>query len=221
MINRTICLLAILCLICITVLPSFADTVHTVTTVIDGDTVVLENGRKVRIAFIDTPELGYKKRKQQYFSIRAKIFITNIVSGQNVTLQKITAKDRYKRLVAIVTLRDGQDVGALLVRKGMAFVYPHGVKHQSYIDELGKMQKKAMDERAGMWDKVITFFENTGNVIGNRRSKRFFALDCKFAKDIATKNKVHFMSAVDALYNGYAPARICKLWPLDTDILDK
>lgn len=221
MINRTICLLAILCLFCITVLPSFADTIHTVTTVIDGDTVILENGRKVRIAFIDTPELEYKKRKQQYFSIRAKKFIIDTVLGQNVTLQQIVAKDRYKRLVAIVTLRDGRDVGALLVRKGMAFVYPHGVKHQSYIDELGKIQKKAMDARAGMWRKVITYFETTGNVVGNRRSKRFFALDCKFAKDIATKNRVHFKSAVDALYNGYAPARICKLWPLDTDILDK
>ncbi|KAF1077566.1 thermonuclease family protein [Halodesulfovibrio sp. MK-HDV] len=221
MINRTICLLAILCLICVTVLTSFADTVHTVATVIDGDTVILKDGRKVRIAFIDTPEMEYKKRKQQYFSIKAKKFIVDTVLGQNVTLQRITAKDRYKRLVAIVTLRDGRDVGALLVQKGLAFVYPHGVKHRSYIDKLGEMQKKAMNARAGMWDKVITYFESAGNVVGNRRSKRFFALDCKVVKDIATKNKVHFMSAVDALYNGYAPARICKLWPLDTDILDK
>lgn len=221
MINRTICFLAILCLISITVLSSFADTVHTVTAVIDGDTVILENGRRVRIAFIDTPELEYKKRKQQYFSIRAKKFISDTVLEQDVTLQQITAKDRYKRLVAILTLRDGRDVGALLVQKGMAFVYPHGVKHRLYIDELGKMQKKAMDARVGMWNKVITYFENAGSVVGNKRSKRFFALDCKFAKDIATKNKVHFISAVDAFYNGYAPARICKLWPLDTDILDK
>lgn len=221
MINRTICLLAILCLICITVSTSFADTVHTVATIIDGDTVILNDGRKVRIAFIDTPELEYKKRKQQYFSINAKKFIVDTVLGQTVMLQKITTKDRYKRLVAIVTLRDGRDLGALLVQKGMAFVYPHGAKHQSYIDELGKMQRKAMNARTGMWDKVITYFKSAGNVVGNRRSKRFFALDCKFVKDIATKNKVHFMSAVDALYNGYAPARICKLWPLDTDILDK
>ncbi len=221
MIKRTICFLVILCLICLTVLTSFADTVHTVITVVDGDTVILEDGRRVRIAFIDTPELKFEKRKQQYFSIRAKKFIVDTVLGQKVTLEQITAKDRYKRLVAIVTLRDGRDVGALLVQKGMAFVYSHGVKHQSYIDELGEMQKKAMDAKVGMWDSVITYFKNAGNVVGNRRSKRFFALDCKFAKEIAIKNKVHFISAVDALYNGYAPARICKLWPLTTDILDK
>lgn len=221
MINRTICFLAILYLSCITVLPSFADTVHTVIAVIDGDTVILENGRRVRIAFIDTPELEYKKRKQQYFSMRAKKFISDTVLEQGVTLQQISAKDRYKRLVAIVTLRDGRDVGALLVQKGMAFVYSHGVKHRSYIGELVKIQRSAMDARVGMWGKVITYFESAGNVVGNRRSKRFFALDCKFAKDIAAKNKVHFISAVDALYNGYAPARVCKLWPLHTDILDK
>lgn len=221
MLKRAIFFLGVLCFLFATTLGAFADTTYAVTTIIDGDTLILENQQRVRIAFIDTPELGYKKRKQQYFSITAKKFIADTVLGNKVTLQQIVANDRYKRLVAIVTLRDGRDLGALLIQKGMAFVYPHGAKHSSYINELGKMQKKAMDTRVGMWNKVIAHFKNAGNVIGNRRSKRFFALNCKFAKDIAKKNKVSFRSAVDALYNGYAPARICKLWPNDTDILVK
>ncbi|WP_430735238.1 thermonuclease family protein [Halodesulfovibrio aestuarii] len=221
MVKKRIFFLGILCFLYATALSAFADTTHVVTAIVDGDTLILENGKKVRIAFVDTPELGDKKRKQQYFSSIAKKFIGNKVLGREVSLQKIVANDRYKRLVAIVRLRNGCDLGALLVQNGMAFVYPHGMKQSSYITELEKLQKKAMDARVGMWDKIIPHFKNTGSVIGNRRSRRFFALDCKFSKEIANKNKVPFISAVDAFYNGYAPARICKLWPNDTEILEQ
>ncbi|SIN75878.1 thermonuclease family protein [Halodesulfovibrio marinisediminis] len=199
-------------------LPAFADTAYVVKTIIDGDTIILENGKRVRIAYVDTPELEHKKRKRQYFSINAKNFIAKAVLGRKITLQQIVSIDRYKRTVAIVTLPDGRDLGTLLIRNGMGFVYPHGTKHSSYTNKLAQIQREAINAKAGMWNNVTAYFKRAGNVVGNRRSKRFFTLKCKFSKEISKKNRVLFKSATDAFYNGYAPARVCKLWPEDTDI---
>lgn len=206
-----------LLLFCITI-PAYADTIYSVVSVLDGDTIILDDGSRVRIAYVDTPELEHKKRKQQYFSIKAKNFITKEVLGKKVELQRIVDVDRYSRRVAIVTSQYGHDLGTYLVQNGMAFVYPHGRKQLSYVNKLITVQQKAIDNKVGMWNNAITYLNKIGTVVGNRRSKRFFTLNCKFANQISKKNKIYFKSPVDAFYNGYAPARVCKLWPNEAEI---
>lgn len=204
-------------LFCITV-SAYTDTIYSVVSVLDGDTIVLNNGSRVRIAYVDTPELKHKKRKQQYFSTTAKKFITKEVLGKKVEIQRVVDVDRYNRRVAIVTSQYGRDLGTYLVQNGMAFVYPHGVKHISYVNKLVRIQKHAIDTKVGMWKNAVGYLNKIGTVVGNRRSKRFFTLNCKFATQISKKNKIYFKSPVDAFYNGYAPARVCKLWPNETEI---
>lgn len=206
-----------LLLFCITI-SAYADTVYSVVSVLDGDTIILNDGSRVRIAYVDTPEIGHKKRKRQYFSIKAKKFITKEVFRKTVELQQIVAVDRYSRRVAIVTSQDGRDLGTYLVQNGMAFVYPHGAKHLSYVKNLLRIQQEAIDSKVGMWKNAVGYLEKIGTVVGNKRSKRFFTLNCKFATQISKKNRIYFKSPVDAFYNGYAPARVCKLWPNETEI---
>lgn len=198
---------------------SFAAEVYQVAKIVDGDTFVLTNGQRVRLAYVDTPEMKSDKRKEQYFATDAKMFLTEVVLHKEVVLQKIISQDRYGRVVAIVNYRNNLDLGSFLVQKGAAFVYPHGKRDKFYIAGLLQLQKDAMQSKVGMWKRAITYFKSAGKVIGNRRSKRSFAITCSNAQSIAKRNRVYFDSAVEAFYNGYAPARVCKLWPNTTDIL--
>ena len=65
-----------------------------VTKVIDGDTFVIENGERVRLICINTPE----KDEQGYQE--AKDFLTNLVFNKTVILEKdVSNRDKYRRLL--------------------------------------------------------------------------------------------------------------------------
>jgi micrococcal nuclease len=72
---------------------------------------------KVRLAFIDSPELG------QPFGTRAKQAMSAMVFGREVELHPHTI-DRYGRTVSIVYI-DGTDAGLELIRQGFAWCYDH------------------------------------------------------------------------------------------------
>jgi micrococcal nuclease len=75
--------------------------------VIDGDTIVMQDGWKVRLLCIDTPELG------KAGSDEAKEFLEGLVLGKEVRLEKdISETDKYGRLLRYVYVNDsnGEEV---------------------------------------------------------------------------------------------------------------
>ena len=94
--------------------------------VVDGDTIYLKTGAnnsiKVRLAFIDAPELN------QPFGTDAKAFLKKI-EGQKVTLD-VKSKDRYGRHVAILFHRNA-DINLVMIENGYAWVYTKYLKHAS------------------------------------------------------------------------------------------
>src|SRR3990167_1019217 len=56
-----------------------------VTRVIDGDTVELSTGEKVRYIGVDSPEIG---KKNECFALQAQIKNNNLVEGKEVRLKK-------------------------------------------------------------------------------------------------------------------------------------
>ncbi len=82
--------------------------------VIDGDTIDLGNGERVRLVGIDTPErgeCGYEK---------AADALSALVLGRQVELVRSDEdRDRYDRLLRYVDV-DGVDAGLELVRRGLA-----------------------------------------------------------------------------------------------------
>ncbi len=82
--------------------------------VIDGDTVDLGNGERVRLVGIDTPErgeCGYEK---------AADALSALVLGRQVELVRSDEdRDQYDRLLRYVDV-DGADAGLELVRRGLA-----------------------------------------------------------------------------------------------------
>ena len=124
---------------------------YLVTRVIDGDTIVLEEGIKVRYIGIDTPETKHPKKPVQYFGKEASEANKQLVSGKKVRLEYDVQKtDKYGRTLAYVYLEDGTFVNAWLVENGFARVstYPPNVKYQNLFLE---SEQKAREKEKGLW----------------------------------------------------------------------
>ena len=116
--------------------------------VVDGDTFYLktpaDNSIKVRLAFIDAPELN------QPFGNEAKAFLKKI-EGQKVAID-VKSKDRYGRHVAILFHRNA-DINLLMIENGFAWVYTKYLKYAS-IPRRNKYlhaESLAKENELGLW----------------------------------------------------------------------
>jgi micrococcal nuclease len=114
-----IIVICIISIVVVIVLPKVIDGTEKalVTSVIDGDTVELADGRHVRYLGIDAPESG------EYYAENATERNKELVEGKTVELQKGKQdKDQYGRLLRYVYV-DGVFVNAELIAGGYAKVY--------------------------------------------------------------------------------------------------
>ena len=115
-----------------------------VVNVIDGDTIELEDGRRVRYLGIDTPELG------KYYSVEAATRNTELVENKIVELQSGKRdQDEYGRYLRYVYV-DGVFVNAELVAQGYAKAYifdPEG----RYSQVLVQLEQYAKMRERGLW----------------------------------------------------------------------
>jgi len=132
--------------------------------VIDGDTIQLETGERVRLIGIDTPEMHesdklYRDSQKTGQDIRtikelgrhAYEFTRILVEGKRVRLEfDVEKHDRYKRLLAYVYLGDGKFVNAEIIRQGYAslMTIPPNVK---YADLFLKLYQEARVTKKGLW----------------------------------------------------------------------
>jgi len=122
----------------------------TVTRVIDGDTIEIEGGQKVRYIGINTPESVDPRRPVQCFGVEASNLNKNLVEGKKVRLEKdISETDKYGRLLRYVWLGDTL-INDYLVRSGFAqaYSYPPDIL---YSQEFTAAQTEARDAGRGLW----------------------------------------------------------------------
>ena len=119
--------------------------------VIDGDTVVLNTGEKVRYIGVNTPELSNRKKLIDCFAQEALTVNKQLVEGKQVRLEKdISNVDKYGRLLRYVYI-ENIFVNDYLVKKGFAQVatYPPDVKYQKLFLA---SQREARRENVGLWN---------------------------------------------------------------------
>ena len=108
----------------------------TVSRVIDGDTVQLSDGQRVRYIGMDAPEDG------ECFSSEATLRNVQLVENKDVELvEEGDSVDDHGRLLRKVYV-DGEDIGLFLVRYGYARVDEWFAKG-SYEQELLQAQEEA------------------------------------------------------------------------------
>lgn len=126
--------------------------VYVVARVLDGDTIELLNGEKVRYIGIDTPELRSSRKVVEYYAEEAYRANRKLVEGKKVSLEfDVQRRDRYGRLLAYVYV-DGLMVNEWLLANGYARVatFPPNVK---YAERFRKLEQEARKQKLGLWAK--------------------------------------------------------------------
>ena len=131
---------------------------QTVSRVIDGDTVELSTGQKVRYIGIDTPEI----RGDECFAVQAKEKNKSLALDELVRLEKdVSETDRYGRLLRYVYV-DDQMIQEVLLQEGyaVASAYPPDVKHQQRFEAL---EREAREAERGLWGEGCVAGAATSN----------------------------------------------------------
>ncbi len=186
---------------------SLAESRALVRYVIDGDTVVLSNGVKVRYLGINCPEISHEGRPGEPFGRAATRRNRQLVQGKVVRLVYGSEKrDRYGRLLAYVFLPGGRFVNELLVREGLAYCCFKDLR-SPLNKRLLRAQRDAIRAKRGIW--TLEPGRPEPYYIGNKRSRRYHRPSCPFGRKTWKGNRVIFKTRLDAAWQGYCPCKKC------------
>ncbi|OGK16117.1 hypothetical protein A2690_01615 [Candidatus Roizmanbacteria bacterium RIFCSPHIGHO2_01_FULL_39_12b] len=131
--------------------------------VIDGDTIILSNGQRVRYIGINTPELSDDRKKVECFAVDALMANRSLIEWKVVRMEKdVSEVDKYGRLLRYVYIANPSYVASksgemkeifvndYLVKYGFAqaATYPPDVKyHKIFLAS----QKEAKSKELGLW----------------------------------------------------------------------
>jgi micrococcal nuclease len=125
----------------------------TVAYVYDGDTLRLEDGRKVRVIGINTPELGKEGTPDEPFAKAARDATRALAGrGSRIGLRIGSERhDRYGRLLAHVYLPEGGSLGAELLARGLAttLVIPPNTRN---VKCFARVEAQAREQAKGIWN---------------------------------------------------------------------
>lgn len=121
--------------------------------VVDGDTLVLAGGERVRVLGIDAPEAARDARPAECGADEATAAARRLVEGRAVRLRADASqadRDDFGRLLRYVETLDGEDLGLDLVAQGHARVFaPRGdVARQTSLE---RAEAQARERGAGAW----------------------------------------------------------------------
>jgi micrococcal nuclease len=121
-----------------------------VSKVIDGDTLQLRSGERVRLIGIDAPELGDSREKAAAMARESRDFLRGLAEGRDVRLEYgHDKKDSYDRTLAYLYLRDGTFINAEIIKQGYGAVYK-SYKFR-YLDEFLFYENEARSAGKGLW----------------------------------------------------------------------
>lgn len=126
--------------------------------VVDGDTMELNTGEKVRFIGVNTPETHHPTKPEECFGKEAETFTRGFLEGKSVRLERdVSDKDQYGRLLRYVYLLPEASteaelfVNKTLVEEGYALAdtFPPDVK---YKDVFLEAQRSAREMNKGLWN---------------------------------------------------------------------
>ena len=131
----------------------------TVVEVVDGDTVVLDDGSQVRLVGIQAPKLplGRAGFIEQPLAPDAKAALEELALGELVTLGFGGARqDRHGRWLAHLYLPDGRWLQGELLKRGLARVYSFP-DNLALVTDMLALETTARDAGEGIW--TLPFYQ--------------------------------------------------------------
>jgi micrococcal nuclease len=121
--------------------------------VIDGDTLMLDGRREVRLVGIQAPKLPLGRRNFVPWPLaeESRAALARLAAGKILALSYGGAQtDRHGRVLAHLTDENGRFLQAEMLRLGMARVYSFA-DNRSRLDELFAAEREARDSNRGIW----------------------------------------------------------------------
>jgi micrococcal nuclease len=117
--------------------------------VVDGDTVELDSGERVRYLMIDTPETT--GGKNDCYGAEAVAFNRQAVEGQRISLgYDEVCEDDFGRLLAYVSVGD-REINTVMVERGYACVLQIPPNGEARKDEFDDLEYAARTGMVGVW----------------------------------------------------------------------
>lgn len=123
--------------------------------VLDGDTLILTDGRHVRLIGVNTPELGRNGAAPEPQANQARAALQRLTdTGSSLQLYEgIEAQDRYGRTLAHLATADGLLLSEQLIRAGLG--YALAVPPNTHLaDCLFAAERGARGARKGVWQRM-------------------------------------------------------------------
>lgn len=176
---------------------------YLVARVIDGDTIELTDGEKVRLLGIDTPERG------DPFYDSARFFLESLVAGKVLEAEYAKRRrDGYGRILAFL-FADTMFINAALLRSGLATVYlfEDNMGDKERVEILLAAQNEAALAGRGLWSLTIS---PEKYYVAKRGALRFHRPFCRSVSKLKPEEMLRFDSRLEAFQAGYSPCRNCR-----------
>ncbi|GMT47528.1 MAG: hypothetical protein IEMM0007_1094 [bacterium] len=126
--------------------------------VIDGDTFVIENGERVRLIGIDTPETVDPRVDVAWFGKEASGKLKALIEGKKVCLKRdrdrTIERGKYNRLLRYAWVNN-TFINRELLLQGYAFAYTR--YPFQYLKAFRRYEREAREKRIGLWDEKKHF----------------------------------------------------------------
>jgi micrococcal nuclease len=176
----------------------------TVLRVIDGDTVELTGGDRVRLLGLDTPERGER------FYTTAKELLARLVEGKRVRIEYGNARrDRYGRMLGYLFSDDTLLANRVLIDSGLGYLYLFSDNDlaSSEIKTMLAAQRNAIDRKVGLWSVSR---EPEEHYVATEHSFRLHRPNCASVRNLKPGHYRTFKTREEGLAEGLSPCRECK-----------
>lgn len=182
------------------------------TKVVDGDTIYLSNGKKVRFVGVNTPEKGVTG----YYA--SKRFVEKLCYNKEVGINIDDKKhnDKYGRTLAVVIV-DGKNLNEMLLKEGLAEVmymppsefYPYSWTGNSTQASHATTVSTSSGVTSSSGSSISSSSDSSASYIGNLNSHKFHKSSCDEVKKMSSNNKVYFKTRSEATSQGYVGCKKC------------
>jgi micrococcal nuclease len=172
--------------------------------VLDGDTVELAGGDRLRLLAVDTPEEGEPLHDE------ARQFLERLVLGKPVRIEHAgERRDRYGRLLGYLYIEDTLLVNRAIIANGLGYLYlfKDSRVNSPEIRSMLAAQRRAVADNIGL--AALTFEPET-HYVASPNGFRFHRPGCR---SLTSKEPGHYReisTREEALRDGLSPCRNCK-----------
>ncbi|QDT65016.1 thermonuclease family protein [Calycomorphotria hydatis] len=119
--------------------------------IVDGDTLIIDGGYRVRLIGVDTPESVHPDLPPQPYAEEASEYLRELISGKIVRLEFDQERtDRYGRLLAYLWL-DGLLINEEIISQGYGKAVTHFPTSSYYKSRFRAAEAEARQAERGIW----------------------------------------------------------------------